>query len=78
MGRRQGKNGDHCEQSQRHTAPPDLHPSLAPLHEAIVIASGILTDERYAALRPVLSTTALREVIKNAEKLIGELQGGQS
>jgi hypothetical protein len=35
-----------------HTAPPDLHPSLAPLHEAIVIASGILTDDRYRSTVP--------------------------
>lgn len=56
---------------------PDLHPSLADLQSAITIVSGFLTEERYAPLRPVLATTVLKEIVAQAEKLIGELQGGQ-
>jgi sRNA-binding protein len=60
------------------TAPPlpNLHPSLVPLREAVAIVDDILTAERYTALRTVLATAALREIIVNAEKLIGTLQQG--
>jgi sRNA-binding protein len=56
------------------STPPPLHPSLMLLHEALVAASAIMTDERYAALRPVLVAAALREVIAGAEKIVGSLQ----
>jgi hypothetical protein len=57
-----------------HAALPSLHPSLAELQSAIVIVSELLTEKQYEPLRPVLATAALREIMRSAEKLIGELQ----
>lgn len=54
-------------------APPSLPPALVPLQEAIATAGGILTDARYEALRKVLATAALKEVVGRAEELIRSL-----
>jgi hypothetical protein len=51
-----------------------LRASLAPLHGTLVATSGIMVDERYAALRPVLVAAALRELIAGAERVINSLQ----
>jgi hypothetical protein len=53
---------------------PTLHPSLAELQAALAIVSDLMSNKQHAALRPVLATAALREVISTAEKLIGSLQ----
>jgi hypothetical protein len=58
--------------------PPNLHPSLATLQSTLTIVSGLLTEKQYEPLRPVLAAVALKEIIRDAEQLIGELQqGGQ-
>jgi ProQ/FINO family len=52
---------------------PILNPSLTSLQSAIAIVGNLMSDKEYEALRPVLATAALREVIRTAEGLIGEL-----
>jgi sRNA-binding protein len=55
--------------------PPNLHPSLAGLQEALVVVNGLLTDRQFESMRPILATAALKEVISDAEALIVLLQG---
>jgi hypothetical protein len=55
-------------------APSTLHPSLNELQAVINIVSGFLTDPQYQAMRPALTTTALRSMISKAEELIDSLE----
>ncbi len=71
--------------SSRFTVAPGVGPHLAqlvskdaaPMHDAIEAVSGILTNKQFEALRPVLATAALREVITAAEQIISSLQSKQ-
>jgi sRNA-binding protein len=63
------------------TSPPTPPPSPAPaapiaaLHNAVAVAVEIIGNrDRYGALRAALATTALRQIIADAETLIGSLQ----
>jgi len=47
--------------------------SMTELRAAVKIINCILTEEEYAALRPVLATVALRELAAAAGRLIGSL-----
>jgi sRNA-binding protein len=56
--------------------PETSNPQMAEMRDALAAVDDILTGDRYGALRPVLATAALKEIVAKAEKLIGELQGG--
>jgi hypothetical protein len=54
--------------------PSGLHPAVTAMQSGLAIVSDLMSNKQYEALRPVLATAALREVIASAEKLIGELK----
>jgi hypothetical protein len=73
-------NGERTPQGQDHHTPAPRTVRPLSIHyssrygPAIAITGDILTEEQYASLRPALATTALREIIGKAEKLISSLQ----